>query len=55
MHAVRKWIAALEEAIRIDDPKTIKDVLKDAIPEFKRRKPAPQPVEPVQQARLASS
>jgi O-antigen biosynthesis protein WbqV len=34
MQAVRKWIAALEEAIRADDPTTIKDVLKDAVPEF---------------------
>jgi len=34
MQALRKWIAALEEAIRANDPTTIKDVLKDAVPEF---------------------
>ena len=34
MQAVRKWIAALEQAIDKDDPATIKTVLKDAVPEF---------------------
>ena len=34
MQALRKWIAALEQAINRDDPATIKAVLKDAIPEF---------------------
>jgi FlaA1/EpsC-like NDP-sugar epimerase len=34
IQAVRKWIAALEQAIEKDDPATIKTVLKDAIPEF---------------------
>jgi FlaA1/EpsC-like NDP-sugar epimerase len=34
MQALRKWIAALEQAINRDDPATIKGVLKDAIPEF---------------------
>jgi FlaA1/EpsC-like NDP-sugar epimerase len=34
MQALSKWIAALEEAIRKDDPATIKAVLKDAVPEF---------------------
>jgi O-antigen biosynthesis protein WbqV len=34
MQALRKWIAALEEAIRANDSTTIKDVLKDAVPEF---------------------
>ena len=34
MQAVRKWIAALEQAIDNDDPATIKGVLKDAVPEF---------------------
>jgi len=34
MQALRKWIVALEEAIRADDPTTIKDILKDAVPEF---------------------
>src|ERR1700682_5693485 len=33
-HSVRKWIAALEQAIARDDRATIKAVLKDAIPEF---------------------
>ena len=31
---LRKWIAALEQAIANDDPSTIKTVLKDAVPEF---------------------
>jgi O-antigen biosynthesis protein WbqV len=34
MQALRKWIAALEQAIANDDPATIKTVLKDAVPEF---------------------
>jgi FlaA1/EpsC-like NDP-sugar epimerase len=34
MQALRKWIAALEQAIGKDDPTTIKAVLKDAVPEF---------------------
>jgi FlaA1/EpsC-like NDP-sugar epimerase len=34
MQTLRKWIAALEQAIENDDPATIKAVLKDAIPEF---------------------
>jgi FlaA1/EpsC-like NDP-sugar epimerase len=34
MQTLRKWIAALEQAIGNDDPATIKTVLKDAIPEF---------------------
>jgi FlaA1/EpsC-like NDP-sugar epimerase len=34
MQALRKWIAALEQAIAHDDPATIKTVLKDAVPEF---------------------
>jgi O-antigen biosynthesis protein WbqV len=34
MEAVRKWIAALEQAIAKDDRTTIKAVLKDAVPEF---------------------
>jgi O-antigen biosynthesis protein WbqV len=34
MQALRKWIAALEEAIEKDDPKAIKLVLQDAVPEF---------------------
>jgi O-antigen biosynthesis protein WbqV len=34
MQTLQKWIAALEQAIRNDDPATIKTVLKDAVPEF---------------------
>jgi O-antigen biosynthesis protein WbqV len=34
MQALRKWIAALEQAIDKDDATTIKLVLKDAVPEF---------------------
>ena len=34
MQSLRKWIAALEQAIARDDRVTIKAVLKDAIPEF---------------------
>jgi len=34
MESLRKWIAALEEAIARDDRATIKAFLKDAVPEF---------------------
>jgi FlaA1/EpsC-like NDP-sugar epimerase len=34
MPTLRKWLAALEEAIKKDDPTTIRAVLKDAVPEF---------------------
>jgi FlaA1/EpsC-like NDP-sugar epimerase len=34
MHTLRKWLAALEEAIAKHDRATIKAVLKDAVPEF---------------------
>jgi FlaA1/EpsC-like NDP-sugar epimerase len=34
MQTLRKWIAALEQAIDKNDPATINAVLKDAIPEF---------------------
>jgi O-antigen biosynthesis protein WbqV len=34
MQALRKWIAALEQAVKQDDRASIKDVLKDAVPEF---------------------
>jgi len=34
MQALKKWTAALEQAIERDDPATIKAVLKDAVPEF---------------------
>ncbi len=34
MRTLRKWIAALEQAIARDDRATIKTILKDAVPEF---------------------
>jgi O-antigen biosynthesis protein WbqV len=34
MSALRKWIAALEQAIARDDRASIKAVLNDAVPEF---------------------
>jgi O-antigen biosynthesis protein WbqV len=34
MQALRKWLAALEQAIARDDRATIKAILKDAVPEF---------------------
>ena len=34
MQTLRKWIAALEQAIARDDRATIRAVLKDAVPEF---------------------
>src|SRR5579859_3912101 len=34
MQSLRKWIAALEQAIENDDSTTIKTILKDAVPEF---------------------
>jgi O-antigen biosynthesis protein WbqV len=34
MQAIKKWLSALEQAIERDDPATIKDILKDAVPEF---------------------
>jgi FlaA1/EpsC-like NDP-sugar epimerase len=34
MLTLRKWLAALEEAIARDDRVTIRAVLKDAVPEF---------------------
>jgi FlaA1/EpsC-like NDP-sugar epimerase len=34
MQSIRKWLAALDQAIARDDPMTIKTVLKDAVPEF---------------------
>jgi O-antigen biosynthesis protein WbqV len=33
MQTLRKWIAALQQAIEKDDP-AIKAILKDAVPEF---------------------
>ena len=40
MPTLRKWLAALEEAIAKDDRATIKAVLKDAVPEFGGSAPA---------------
>jgi O-antigen biosynthesis protein WbqV len=40
MQALRKWIAALEQAIARDDRATIRAVLKDAVPEFRSVPPA---------------
>ena len=34
MQGLRKWIAALEQAIAREDPVTIRTILKDAVPEF---------------------
>ncbi|WJR76306.1 SDR family NAD(P)-dependent oxidoreductase [Bradyrhizobium sp. NP1] len=34
MQAIRKWLAALEQAVDRDDFATIKTILKDAVPEF---------------------
>jgi O-antigen biosynthesis protein WbqV len=34
MQSLRRWIAALEQAIEQDDPAIMKAVLKDAVPEF---------------------
>jgi O-antigen biosynthesis protein WbqV len=34
IQTLRKWIAALEQAVEQDDGISIKEVLKDAVPEF---------------------
>jgi O-antigen biosynthesis protein WbqV len=34
MQVLRKWIAALEQAVARDDRVSIREVLKDAVPEF---------------------
>ena len=34
MQALRRWVAALERAIELDDRVSIREVLKDAVPEF---------------------
>ncbi len=39
MATLRKWLTALEEAIAKDDRATIKDVLKEAVPEFGATQP----------------
>jgi O-antigen biosynthesis protein WbqV len=46
MQALRKWIAALDQAIGHDDRATIKAVLKDAVPEFGPIMPAEIPTVP---------
>ncbi len=46
MQALRKWVAALEQAIGNDDRATIKGVLKDAVPEFGPITPAEIPTVP---------
>jgi FlaA1/EpsC-like NDP-sugar epimerase len=46
MQALRKWVAALEQAIGNDDRATIKAVLKDAVPEFGPITPAEIPTVP---------
>jgi FlaA1/EpsC-like NDP-sugar epimerase len=46
MQALRKWIAALDQAIGNDDRATIKAVLKDAVPEFGPIAPAEIPTVP---------
>ncbi len=46
MQALRKWVAALEQAIGNDDRATIKGVLKDAVPEFGPIMPAEIPTVP---------
>ena len=43
MATLRKWLAALEEAIARDDRATIKAVLKEAVPEFGATQPAEEP------------
>ncbi|EIM29294.1 nucleoside-diphosphate sugar epimerase/dehydratase [Microvirga lotononidis] len=52
---VDQWLQILTRSLANGDRALAEQVFEDAIPEFKRRKPAPQPAEPVQQARLASS
>jgi FlaA1/EpsC-like NDP-sugar epimerase len=46
MQALRRWVAALEQAIGNDDRATIKAVLKDAVPEFGPITPAEIPTVP---------
>jgi FlaA1/EpsC-like NDP-sugar epimerase len=53
---VDQWLKILARAIAEGDRLLAECVFEDAIPEFKRRKPVPQPVAaPVQQARRASN
>ncbi len=50
MAALRKWLAALDQAIARDDLITIKAVLKDAVPEFGSPAPAEEPAGPALQS-----
>jgi FlaA1/EpsC-like NDP-sugar epimerase len=52
---VDQWLQVLARAIANGDRVLAEQVFEDAIPEFKRRKPAPPSVAPVPQARLASN
>jgi FlaA1/EpsC-like NDP-sugar epimerase len=52
---VGQWLQVLARAIANGDRALAEQVFEDAIPEFKRRKPAPPSVAPVPQARLASN
>jgi O-antigen biosynthesis protein WbqV len=52
---VDQWLQVLARAIANGDRALAEQVFEDAIPEFKRRKPEPQPAVPVPQARLASN
>lgn len=52
---VDQWLDALDRAIKAGDRAAAERVFEEAIPEFKRRSAPPQPVAPVQQARLASN
>ena len=49
------WLEVLDRAIREGDRLAAERVFEEAIPEFKRRKPVPQPAAPAPQARLASN
>jgi O-antigen biosynthesis protein WbqV len=52
---VEAWLKVLASAIAVGDRALAEQVFEEAIPEFKRRKPAPLPAAPVPQARLASN
>jgi O-antigen biosynthesis protein WbqV len=52
---VDHWLTVLSRAIADGDRALAERVFEDAIPEFKRRKPAPPPAAPLPQARLASN
>jgi O-antigen biosynthesis protein WbqV len=52
---VEQWLKLLDRALAEGDRALAERVFEEAIPEFKRRTPAPQLVAPVPQARLASN